>query len=86
MRPETCNTSMADFDYSDVLTSSFPKIDIEIVTYVNGVLEDGQDDFDSCDDLFEVIGGMLLQTDESKSEEEIVTICEKLYRLMKGYF
>ncbi|XP_062597281.1 ATP-binding cassette sub-family F member 3-like [Saccostrea cucullata] len=69
-------------DYETVLTQCFPNIDSEIVHYVNGMLEDGHDDFESSEDLYDAIGGILQGTDDSKTDEEIKNICEKLHSLM----
>lgn len=54
----------------------------EIVHYVNGMLEDGHDDFNTSEDLYDAIGGILQGTDDSKTDDEIKNICEKLHSLM----
>nr|XP_022340495.1 ATP-binding cassette sub-family F member 3-like [Crassostrea virginica] len=69
-------------DYETVLTQCFPNIDSEIVHYVNGMLEDGHDDFETSDDLYDAIGGILQGTDDSKTDDEIKNICDKLHTLM----
>lgn len=69
-------------DYETVLTQCFPNIDSEIVHYVNGMLEDGHDDFNTSEDLYDAIGGILQGTDDSKTDDEIKNICEKLHSLM----
>ncbi|KAK3105053.1 hypothetical protein FSP39_016220 [Pinctada imbricata] len=48
------------------------------------MLEDGHDDFDTADDLYDAIGAMLQQSDDSKSDNEILEICASLFRLMNG--
>ncbi|XP_033764242.1 ATP-binding cassette sub-family F member 3-like [Pecten maximus] len=70
--------------YEAILTECFSSIDTEIIDYVNGLLEDGHDEIDTPDDLFEAIGIMLLQTDESKTEDDIKDICGRLYGIMNG--
>ncbi|XP_071147570.1 ATP-binding cassette sub-family F member 3-like isoform X1 [Mytilus edulis] len=71
-------------DYEEVLTQCIPTIDDEIVTYVNSILEDSHDDFDDSDALFEAIGDVLMQTDISKSEDEIRQICKDLHDILIG--
>jgi len=64
------------------LSDCFPTIDQEISDYVNSVLEDGVDEFETPEDLYEAIGVMLQQSDESKSEEDMKEICERLHSLL----
>lgn len=71
-------------DYEAVLTQCFPNIDSEIVHYVNGMLEDGHDDFNTSEDLYDAIGGILQGTDDSKTDDEIKNICENLHSLMSS--
>ena len=49
-----------------------------------GILEDSHDDFDDSDDIFDAIGEVLMQTDVSKSEDEIRQICKDLHDLLIG--
>lgn len=46
------------------------------------MLEDGGDDFETSDDLYDAIGVMLQQADESKTEEEVKEICDRLHSLL----
>lgn len=48
----------------------------------SGMLEDGHDDFNTSEDLYDAIGGILQGTDDSKTDDEIKNICEKLHSLM----
>ena len=66
-----------------LLKSSFPKIDEDICSYIESVLETSSDDFESCDDLFEAVGEVLQEMDQDKNEKEIKAICDKMYRLVK---
>jgi len=66
-----------------LLKSSFPKIDEDICSYIESVLETSSDDFESCDDLFEAVGEVLQEMDENKNEDEIRAVCDKMYRLVK---
>ena len=47
------------------------------------VLESSSDDFESGDEVFEAVGGILQEVDASKEEEEIKDLCHKLIGLMK---
>ncbi|KAH9504419.1 ATP-binding cassette sub- F member 3 [Bulinus truncatus] len=62
----------------------FPQIDHEISDYVNGMLEDGGEDFKTSDDLYDAIGTMLQQADDSKSDEDIKEICDRLHSLLSS--
>jgi hypothetical protein len=46
------------------------------------MLEDGHDDFETSEDLYDAIGGILQGTDDSKTDDEIKNICESLHSLM----
>ena len=47
------------------------------------VLESSSDDFESGDEVFEAVGGILQEVDASKEEDEIKDLCHKLIGLMK---
>ena len=47
-----------------------------------GMLDDGHEDFETSDDLFDAIGVMLQQADESKTEDDIKEICDRLFSLL----
>ncbi|BFZ23443.1 hypothetical protein BsWGS_26482 [Bradybaena similaris] len=66
----------------ELINQVFPHIDHEISDYVNSMLEDGGDDFETSHDLFDAIGMMLQQADETKSENEIKDICNRLHALL----
>jgi len=66
-----------------LLKSSFPKIDEDICSYIESVLETSSDDFESCDDLFEAVGEVLQEVDQDKNEDDIKVICDKMYKLVK---
>ena len=67
----------------DILKSSFPKINEDICSYIESVLETSGDDFESSDDLFEAIGEVLQEVDEDKNEEDIKDICDTMFNLVK---
>lgn len=66
----------------ELITEAFPHIDHEISDYVNSILDDGHEDFESSDDLFDAIGVMLQQADETKTEDDIKEICDRLFSLL----
>ncbi|XP_064599054.1 ATP-binding cassette sub-family F member 3-like [Liolophura sinensis] len=70
--------------FGEVLQNSFPNLDPDLYSYVNGILEDGSDEIDTADDLHDAIGGILQQVDETKTEQDIQKICSRLYNMMKG--
>lgn len=49
---------------------------------IPGILEDGGDDFGTSEDLFDAIGMLLQQADDSKTEDEIKIICSCLHSSM----
>ncbi|XP_038061203.1 ATP-binding cassette sub-family F member 3-like [Patiria miniata] len=67
---------------SAILTSAFPSIDGELLTYVTGVLED-PDDFNNASDVYEAVGGVLHEVARDKEEEEILSLCGKLLKAVK---
>ena len=51
-----------------------------------GMLEDGVEEFGTSEDLFEAIGPLLQQVDDTKTDDDIREICDRLYNLVtKGY-
>ncbi|KAJ8022132.1 ATP-binding cassette sub-family F member 3 [Holothuria leucospilota] len=64
--------------YMKIVTDAFPTLDSELLQYVEGVIEGGADDFESAEDVYEAIGAVLSEVD-SKEEEDILEICNKLY-------
>lgn len=54
------------------------------ISFFPGILGDSHDDFDDSDDIFDAIGDVLMQTDVSKSEDEIRQICKDLHDLLIG--
>ena len=66
-----------------LLKSSFPKINEDIIEYIESVLETSGDDFESCDDFYEAVGEVLQEVVEDQNEEYIKDICDQIYRLVK---
>ena len=46
-------------------------------------MESSSDDFESGDEVFEAVGGILQEVDASKEEDEIKDLCHQLIGLMK---
>ncbi|XKL66256.1 hypothetical protein PGB90_009676 [Kerria lacca] len=67
----------------DYIKTLFPVIDDEMFRYIDGVLENGSEDFQSEEEIYEAIGEVLLQLDDSKSESDIKNICGKICKIMK---
>ena len=49
---------------------------------IAGMLEDGTEDFSTSEDLFDAIGPLLGQVDDTKSDDDIREICDRLYNLV----
>ncbi|VVC28242.1 ABC transporter-like,P-loop containing nucleoside triphosphate hydrolase,AAA+ ATPase domain,ABC- [Cinara cedri] len=66
------------------IKSEFPLIDIEMFQYIQGVLENGIEDFHDSEDIYEAIGEVL-QEIANKSESDIRGICSKLLHFMRPH-
>ncbi|XP_043926120.1 ATP-binding cassette sub-family F member 3 [Protopterus annectens] len=70
--------------YVDILRSEFPEIDGELFSYVTGILDTSSSDFESEDDLFDAVGMYLQEvSSNSKNEDDIKRICQKMYNTLK---
>ncbi|XP_075237207.1 ATP-binding cassette sub-family F member 3 [Lycorma delicatula] len=67
----------------ELIKSEFPKIDDDLYQYVEGVLQNGVEDFEDSSELYEAIGEVLHEVADEKSEKEIRDICNKLLRIMR---
>ena len=45
---------------------------------IAGVLETSSDEFESSDEVFEAVGGILQEVDASKEEDQIRDLCEQV--------
>ena len=54
----------------------------EFVWFVD-VSQSSADDFDSTDDLYEAVGGLLLEASGSEDDDNIRSICKGLMNLLK---
>ncbi|XP_063965165.1 ATP-binding cassette sub-family F member 3-like isoform X2 [Lytechinus pictus] len=68
--------------YQKIIKHEFPSIDLELLDYVSGVL-DGGEEFNNVDDVYEAIGGVLHEVNLDKDEDCIRTICRKLYKTLQ---
>ncbi|XP_025419285.1 ATP-binding cassette sub-family F member 3 [Sipha flava] len=68
----------------DFIKAEFPSIDIEMFQYIEGVLENGIEDFHDSEDIYEAIGEVL-QEIANKSESDIRGICSKLLHFMRPH-
>lgn len=67
----------------DLVKREFPTIDDDLYQYVKGVLETSSDEFESSEEVFEAVGGILQEVDMSKEEDQIRDICEQMMLMMK---
>ncbi len=54
-----------------LIKDAFPKINEDIYSYVESVLESSADDFESEEDVYEAIGEVLLDLETNKSEDDV---------------
>ncbi|XP_074599540.1 ATP-binding cassette sub-family F member 3 isoform X2 [Brevipalpus obovatus] len=67
-----------------IIKDNFPLIDQEVHDYVVNVLQDGQEEFQDADEVYEILGEMLMDvSDRAKNEKEIKIICSKLLQSVK---
>ncbi|KAM4041797.1 ATP-binding cassette sub-family F member 3 [Anomaloglossus baeobatrachus] len=70
--------------FVEILRSEFPQLDAELLQYVTDVLDSGQSDFESENDLFEAVGELLQDVSgEAKGDDDIRAICQRMYRSMR---
>ncbi|XP_044259705.1 ATP-binding cassette sub-family F member 3 [Tribolium madens] len=68
---------------SEYIKNVFPSIDDDLKHYVEGVLENGADDFQDSEEVYEAIGEVLQEVSSDKTEEDIRNICDELHNMMK---
>lgn len=71
-------------DCCALVRKEFPTIDDVLLNYVESILETSGDDFENEEDIFEAIGAVLQEVDQSKTEDSIKTLCSRLIRLIQG--
>ena len=68
----------------DLIRHHFTKIDDDIYDYIYNVLDDGKDDFQNGEEIFECLGEVFLNvTEGNKNEDEIKDICDQLLKSLK---
>lgn len=67
----------------EYIKTTFPLIDDDLKQYVEDVLENGVDDFESSDEVFEAVGEVLQEVSKDKTESDIRDICENLLNMLK---
>ncbi|XP_018329476.1 ATP-binding cassette sub-family F member 3 isoform X2 [Agrilus planipennis] len=68
------------FQCSDLITTEFPQIDDDLKQYIE---ENGADDFQDSEEIYEAIGEVLQEISIDKSDIEIRNICKQLLNLLK---
>ncbi|CAD7080940.1 unnamed protein product [Hermetia illucens] len=69
--------------YIEIIKKDFPAIDESVSEYIKGVLCGDVDDFQTCDDIYDAIGDILLGIGSDMSEEGVRDTCEELFKVMK---
>ncbi|XP_057304553.1 ATP-binding cassette sub-family F member 3-like [Hydractinia symbiolongicarpus] len=64
------------------LQKKIPNIDSDLLTYVVDVTKTSVDDFESADDLYDAVGGVLHEAIENDDENEIKNICKGIINLL----
>ncbi|XP_044755619.1 uncharacterized protein LOC123314401 isoform X1 [Coccinella septempunctata] len=67
----------------EYIKSTFPLIDDDLKQYVEDVLVNGVDDFESSDEVFDAIGEVLQEISRDKTESDIRNICDNLLNMLK---
>lgn len=72
---------------NELIQEHFPKIEKTIFDYVSSVLENGKEDFNCVDDVYESVGEILLDVsgEAQNSEQEIFDFCTKVLKACGGY-
>jgi len=65
------------------LQRTIPNIDADLLSYVVDVTNTSAEDFESVDDLYDAVGGVLHEATENEDEDEIKKICHGVMNLFK---
>ncbi|XP_018564615.1 ATP-binding cassette sub-family F member 3 [Anoplophora glabripennis] len=68
---------------SEYIKNVFPSIDDDLKQYVEGVLENGAEDFEDSEEVYEAVGEVLQEISSDKTEEDIRNICNELLNMLK---
>ena len=71
-------------DCCALVRKEFPSIDDVLFEYIESILETSGDDFETEEDIFDAIGGVLQEVDQTKTEDSIKTICNEIMCLIHG--
>jgi len=66
-----------------MVKKQFPSLDEDLSQYIESVLETSGEDFESADDIFEAIGGVLQEVANEKTEDDIKELCDLLLHTLK---
>merc|ERR1712243_163626 len=66
-----------------LIREKYPGMDDDIQQYLETVLASTCEDMDSIEDIFDGIGEILLDVDQSKTEEEVRILCTQLADIIK---
>ncbi|KAF2881221.1 hypothetical protein ILUMI_24945 [Ignelater luminosus] len=69
-------------NFSELIKAEFPSIDEDLKQYVEGVLENGADEFQDSEDVYEAVGEVLHEVSADKSEADIKNICTQLLKIL----
>ena len=70
-------------DCCALVRKEFPSIDDVLFEYIESILETSGDDFETEEDIFDAIGGVLQEVDQTKTEDSIKTICNKIRNVLR---
>jgi len=66
-----------------LIKDSFPNINDDIYQYVESVLQNALDDFETEEDVYEAIGEVLQEVEADKTEDDVRDICVQVLNLLK---
>ncbi|XP_030751245.1 ATP-binding cassette sub-family F member 3 [Sitophilus oryzae] len=69
--------------FNEYIKNVFPSIDEDLRQYVEGVLENGADDFEDSDEVYEAVGEVLHEISSDKTEDDIKNICNELLNMLR---
>jgi len=72
-----------DAQVESFLQKNVPNIDPDLLSYVVDVTSTSADDFETVDDLYDAVGGVLHEAMEIEDEDEIKKICHGVMNLFK---
>ena len=68
-----------------VIRSHFPDLDTCVFEYIHSVIDNGKEDFDSAEDVFDFLGDLLIENaDGHKTRQEVRSICDQIFQQLIG--